>query len=297
MLDEWGGAVGYTGINLARGSRAPGQVTLAMRRGRFCARRPGWSRRSAAPAQPAAAARRTIKLVGTSVNTIDTLIDAQGGFGPGFSGDWGRFVIGSNTGSIDYFGPGGWQIFAWDQYFGGPMAANPFVDLGGGAVLTPLLPNLVGGAEAYGMLGFGAQTLLSSQVIGEAPAGAGMAVIRVDAGIGGLIPDFAGYDLLLVANLTSQGFDLPALRVGSLGDEALAGGFAQDEARRRRRRCPGIARRLRRVRAPHTGERGHQPERVPGTRHRVGRDAERRRGALRAARPDGAPRPAQRAER
>ena len=176
----------------------------------------------------------TIKLVGTAVTTVDTTFDAQGGTSPsGAWGDWGRFVVGANVLALDYFGPSGYQLNAWEEYIGGPVEINPFVDLGSGAVATPLLTGLAGGAAAYGLLTLDAQQLLSQSVlVANKPADAGLAVIRVDHGIAGLAPDFSGYDILLIANLTGEAFDLPALRVGSVGakQDLLTGGFMQDAA-------------------------------------------------------------------
>ena len=176
----------------------------------------------------------TIKLVGTTLTTFDTTFDTAGGSSPAGasnSGDLGRLLVGANVLSIDPTTPYGNAVNAFQQNLAGPVENNPFVDLGQGTISTPLMPDLVGGAAAYGLLTLDAQHLLSQDVLETSkPADAGLAVIRVDHGIGNLIPDFGGYDVLLIANLTDQAFDLPALRVGSIGtkQELLSGGFLQD---------------------------------------------------------------------
>jgi len=190
----------------------------------------------------------TVKFSGTVVDSLGGRVDASGGSG-GLSGGPGRFVVESNAGSIQSFativGSGGLPdgglgspftpslvplIQANTERLPGPVADNPFVVLGQEPAQTPLLPGLVGGAEAFGLLGLDAQALLSEALFEAAPERTGLAVIRADQGIQGLIPDFAGYDLVLMANLTAQAFDAPALRIGSVGAKAglLSGGFAED---------------------------------------------------------------------
>ncbi|HXW09689.1 MAG TPA: tandem-95 repeat protein [Steroidobacteraceae bacterium] len=110
------------------------------------------------------------------------------------------------------------------------LTDNPFVDFGGGAILTPRIAGLAGGAEAFGLLTLDAATLLGDDVFDEAPDGAGLAVIRVDTGIAGLVDNYLGYDLVLVANISGAAFDTPTLRIGSVGERAAfrTGGTAAD---------------------------------------------------------------------
>ena len=58
------------------------------------------------------------------------------------------------------------------------LADNPFVDFGAGAIDTPRIAGLAGGAEAFGLLTMDAATLLGEGVFAGAPDGAGLAVIR-----------------------------------------------------------------------------------------------------------------------
>src|SRR6185369_9218106 len=108
----------------------------------------------------------------------------------------------------------------------GPSEHNVFI--GGAAdVLTPLLPGLIGGAAGFGLLNIGSDALLGNAVFGAAPDGAPLALIRVDGGIPGLLENFAGYDLLLLANLTDQAVDTPRLGIGEIGfqHDLMQGGF------------------------------------------------------------------------
>ena len=107
-------------------------------------------------------------------------------------------------------------MFARPETFTGPRAANPHLF---GGDLTPYLPGLAGGAAAYGMLDADAQALFNSTLFDNAPGDAVMAVVRVDGGVPGLLENFAGYDLVLVVNLTDRALDAPKLGAGQLGFE------------------------------------------------------------------------------
>jgi len=173
----------------------------------------------------------TIKLSGTIVQTVDTLVEASGGTSNYFYGDYGRLVVEANQTSIDYFdASGNYQIWAYDLTgFVGPTEANPFVHLSE-PISTPLITGLEGGASAYGFLNLDSDELLSSAVFDTAPDGSAFALIRVDGGLPGLFDAFGGYDVILVANLTGDTFDAPSIRIGSVGakDALLMRGFGNE---------------------------------------------------------------------
>ncbi|MCX7891791.1 MAG: Ig-like domain-containing protein [Burkholderiales bacterium] len=177
----------------------------------------------------------TVKLVGTVVTSDGSLIDARGGSGAIYY-DLGRFVLGTNADPwqtfelIDPSSPTFYKAIGWWQFFEGPKEANPFILTGGTPVATPLLPGLLGGASAYGVLTLDANELLDADVFASAPQGAGLAIIRADTGIPGFIEDLPGYDLILIANLTATTFDAPTFLAGGIGTKQalLVGGTAAD---------------------------------------------------------------------
>ena len=95
---------------------------------------------------------------------------------------------------------------------------------------TPNIPGLLGGAAAYGMLAVDARDLLKENFFDAAPGDAVMAVVRIDAGIPGLVDKFGGYDLVLVINLTDSAIATPKFGAGLLGyEQALReAGFLND---------------------------------------------------------------------
>ncbi len=191
----------------------------------------------------------TIKVVGSVVNAFGTEIHAEGGTG-GNTGALGRFVLGQNAGS---FATQKLVGFSFNPFTGtfqlnyeptinarggaaelvdGPTGENLMIKPGIEAVRTPYIPGLDGGAAPFGLLQLDSQVLLNQAVFDAAALkGAPLAVVRVDGGISGLVDDFAGYDLLLFANLTdSQTFDDPMLGVGAQGfqHELMLGGWTRD---------------------------------------------------------------------
>lgn len=148
-------------------------------------------------------------------------------------GQDGRFIYGSNVeggtpGSVDALRQLG---------TGGMSETNPFIN---GAPATPLIADLVGGAEAYGLLD-GMVTLdeIEAQIVGlvdplENPdPDALAAVVRLDVGPSGYADDYTNHDMLLFINLSDVVLDNPML--GVVSDESnpyqtdlLTGGFAAD---------------------------------------------------------------------
>ncbi|MFM9068273.1 MAG: TolB family protein, partial [Planctomycetota bacterium] len=103
-------------------------------------------------------------------------------------------------------------------------------------------PSLQGGAEAFGLASFTASQALVKSVFENAPAGTVAGIFRLDAGVLNLQYDFAGYDLVLLANLTQAPITTPQfgsglqagaasvtnpLQVGGLGRDPIFGGSGQ----------------------------------------------------------------------
>src|SRR5262249_23123722 len=81
----------------------------------------------------------------------------------------------------------------------GPRAINPYIQ---GSVATPYIPDLLGGAEVFGLLDASAAGLLG------APGEQGAALARYKGGTHGLI-DFSGFDWLLLGNLSPESLTNP----------------------------------------------------------------------------------------
>jgi hypothetical protein len=166
----------------------------------------------------------TIKLIGSVTNTIGASINAAGGTagsGSNNNGGNGRLVFGNNTAATF----GGTTTGATAIGDTGPKASNPFLAAGG---FTPTIPNLVLGAE-----GFGLTTLTSTDFLGslttlspDAPA----ALVLSDTGPGAYNWLFPGYDWLFFINLTDEALLNPKLGFG-LGDfetQLRQGGWSRD---------------------------------------------------------------------
>ncbi len=125
--------------------------------------------------------------------------------------------------------------------FEGPTEINPFIE--GAATETPLIADLAGGAEGYGLL----QDIgdfdsflddISSQLVGletldNAPSDALAAVVRLDVGPTGYADDYSNHDMLLFINLSDQALDDPELGIvgnpaSGFSTDLLTGGFMTD---------------------------------------------------------------------
>ena len=150
----------------------------------------------------------TIKLIGSAIVTdATTRVDASGGLSPGGSpGQDGRLLFGDNIGAL-YSGAGTYQT---PETGIGPTRMNPFL---AGNPATPFIPGLVGGAEIYGLTGLSPVNLAS--ILASGPSGAIAALMRVD--VSPDMPDFVGYDALLLANLSSEALDDPMFGAGAEG--------------------------------------------------------------------------------
>ena len=157
----------------------------------------------------------TVKLKGSVVAAGGATVDTSGGAGAAGSGGGagtggmkGRFLFGSNT-------AGGLPSAVWGSYqssFAGMRDTNPFIT--GGAIDTPYIPDLVGGAEVFGLLdGLDATVSDFAGLRGVAPADAIGALLRLDVGPTGYGFDFTGFDMLLMLNLSDQTLYDPMLGV------------------------------------------------------------------------------------
>jgi len=168
---------------------------------------------------------------GSVVNTDGATADASGGinsYNTTRGGD-GRFILGSNTAGADGIAVSG----ATTSVFDGTRAINPFIV--GGAMATPYIPDLVGGAEVYGLLdGIDATDAVFNSLHADASAGALAALWRLDTGPGIWGDDFIGFDILLMVNLTDQALGNPMLGYDPLGldsgfmSDLLLGGYQND---------------------------------------------------------------------
>lgn len=151
----------------------------------------------------------TVRIVGTDVvaSASSARVNVLGGAGGGTgdnSGGPGRFEIATNTrpsGTDSEIAFGGTVVGAQPgTSTTGPTGTNYYVF---GRPLTPTIPGLVGGADAYGIVA----GLSATSILGLTPPPTGAAkgaLILYDVaplGLDALFPDFPGYDLLLFANL------------------------------------------------------------------------------------------------
>ncbi len=161
----------------------------------------------------------TVSLRGSVVDGSAAKINTAGGSG-GRTGGSGRFLLGSNIQS----GFGGSVVGANQYNFGGERSANPLVS---GNPLTPNVPGLVDGAEAYGLTTLAATDFTT--IISSAPASAAAAIVLMDTGTGGFDNDFVGFDILFLINI-SQATPLsnPGLGVNQAVTSLLQGGYSRE---------------------------------------------------------------------
>jgi len=157
----------------------------------------------------------TVKLFGSVVDAAGASVDVSGGRGgvATNNGGAGRFILGANAGD----GIGSVAGAAVSD-FKGVQGANPLIKPTPTGDVTPYIPDLVGGAEVYGLLdGLDAQAADFDALRAGAPDDALAAVLRLDVGPTGYDDDFADYDMLLFLNLGDTGLSDPRLGVDPLG--------------------------------------------------------------------------------
>jgi len=167
----------------------------------------------------------TVLLRGSVVESTGWSVDASGGSPNG--GD-GRFLFGKNAGDVSGVSITG----ASQETFDGPRADNPFIK--GILDRTPYIPDLIGGAELFGLLdGVTADSPELASVVSGAPAGSIAALHKMDVGPASYDIDFAEFDMLLFINLTDDALMNPLLGVDPGDDPTflislLQGGWAND---------------------------------------------------------------------
>ena len=165
----------------------------------------------------------TVKLVGSTVDVGTLSVNTAGGFGVN-AGGLGRFIFGSNVAAS----LSGSTLDAQVLGIAGSQGVNPFLASGG---FTPYIPDLVDGAERFGLTGLDARTLFAPDVFNAAPAGVDAVVLRTDIGPAGFDDDFVGYDVIILANLSGNTINAPQLGVGGAGYlvDLLRGGDVRNE--------------------------------------------------------------------
>jgi len=164
-------------------------------------------------------------------------VDTSGGVGgtgapgaePETAGGDGRFLLCSNT----VVTPPATIVNAQQLEFDGTRGVNPFIK--GATTLTPYLPDLVGGAELFGLLeGIDAQAADFQAVRDQAPGNAVAALYRGDVGPTGYADDFEDFDMLVFLNLSGEDLAGPALGIdpaaldGTFANALLTGGYLTD---------------------------------------------------------------------
>jgi hypothetical protein len=175
----------------------------------------------------------TIKLVASVINSADATVDTSGGSsangGIYSQGGDGRFITGSNAST------GGPSILGarTTSTPTGTMGENPYNKLPSG--LIPYIPNLVGGAETFGLLdGIDSQHSIFNSFLNGKPDNAIGALLRLDVGPLGYNYDFEGFDMLLFMSLSDSDLANPMLGIDTLGSDPnflvnlMQGGFAND---------------------------------------------------------------------
>lgn len=167
-----------------------------------------------------------MKLVGSVVVASNAMVDTSGGAGS-VTGGKGRLIFGSNAG-----GPPNSVTNATLETFAGPRRSNPFIL---GQPQTPYIPDLVGGAEAFGLLNsITADAPDFDSVRNAAPEGTMLAVLRLDTGPTNYSDSYEGFDMVLLINLSNAPVANPWLGIDESGTSSvfmtnlLVGGYSND---------------------------------------------------------------------
>jgi hypothetical protein len=170
----------------------------------------------------------TIELVGStfSNNNGEAFINTSGGNdSENNSAGNGRLITGNNTATSLNSNVQGATILETT----GPSRANPFVS---GTPQVPFIPELPGGAEAFGLTGLSAVAEIGlggsgqngpsylidfPSIIANAPQGAAAALLEEQLGSTPFGNNFPGYEFILYINLTNQNLAAPQLGVGQAG--------------------------------------------------------------------------------
>ena len=175
-------------------------------------------------------------IINTTSFSGTATVNTERGWGIGYSepgmraGENGKFILGrstsdawtgSVTSGIEF------TLNDGDGHNLGPRAANPFT--ANPADQTPYIPGLTDGADVCGMTGLSADGPELTGLFGDAPGGAVAALHLMDEGPAGLAQSWDGFDMLLMANLSSETLQIPQLGVDSQGHlvDLILGGWAR----------------------------------------------------------------------
>jgi 6-phosphogluconolactonase (cycloisomerase 2 family) len=185
----------------------------------------------------------TVKLFGSVLNADGAEVDTSGGLGANKGGD-GRLIIGSNTQGGRPSSTGTLEEDNIEWF--GSRNANPFIYVANDTPLveTPMIADLLGGAEAYGLLDGDLDDFRENirngliaaeqQEFDDLDPAAIAALVRMDVGPAAYSDDYTGFDLLLFINLTDIALADPMLGIDPNGqntsfmESLLVGGFALD---------------------------------------------------------------------
>ena len=175
-----------------------------------------------------AGAGGTLKLFASEITVLGGVsLDASGGAGAGA----GRFILGTNTGSIDAT-----VVGARQESFAGVRRFNPFIK--GIQPETPTLATFASlesdktAAESFGIIPVTSDVF--AEEFADAPANALMAVTIFDGYPNPAHPAPTGHDLLILANLTNTPLNVPQLGIDPSGSDSdfliqlLIGGYQND---------------------------------------------------------------------
>ncbi|MCA9050053.1 MAG: leucine-rich repeat domain-containing protein, partial [Planctomycetaceae bacterium] len=167
----------------------------------------------------------TVMLIGSVVDASGITADTAGGAGGAATnaGQDGRYVLGYNN-LVD----AGTANNAQSQFYTGSDVQtsqiyedNPFL----GGTRTPKIAGLEGGAEAFGLLSQTVQQTFSAEFFSALPSDSPAALVRLDDG---LFYDYAGFDVLLYANLSGSDLLNPQLGVDNVLTPLQLGGYLHD---------------------------------------------------------------------
>ena len=164
----------------------------------------------------------TVWIAASDNHTAGSTANTSGGSGTSgaASGGNGRFIFGNNSSQTLQTTITNASLTTTS----GPTRANPYIP---GNPATPMIPNLVGGAEAFGITG--QSTVLDyHSVLDAAPHGSGVALLKIHVGGTPVDTDFPGYDYLLFINLENSTVLAPSMGVGGTIAPLQVEGFAND---------------------------------------------------------------------
>jgi hypothetical protein len=165
-----------------------------------------------------------VKVDGSVLSALPgSVVSTFGGTGS-HKGGTGRFIDLFNAEEVfSPFPNGTTELGA----FGGPTRSNPFLAGQVAEAATPLIPDLVGGAEAFGLTQLTLDSLAG--VVANAPPGAAAALVLASTSPTGF-DSFPGYQYVFFVNLLDQPLGSPTMGLQSTtaSTALIKEGFAND---------------------------------------------------------------------